>query len=61
MIFQPLITDEDNNMVFGMESASVVLMNAELPEESISISDTATEALSDLGISVTGNWSDRKG
>jgi hypothetical protein len=54
MIFQPVITDGDNNAVFGMESASVELLNAELPEESIGISASAISALSDLGISVNG-------
>ena len=54
MIYQPLITDSDNNMVFEMESASVMLADA-LPEESISISTSAMQALSGLGISVTGS------
>lgn len=53
MIFQPRIADSDNHMVFGMESASLMLTNA-LPEESITISAAAEQALLGLGISVTG-------
>lgn len=57
MVYQPLIADGDNNMVFGLESASATLQGAsDLAVESISVSSLAIQALSELGISVTGTY-----
>lgn len=54
-VYQPVITDADNNMVFGLESATVVLIGAsDSTEESISVSDLTVQSLSSLGITVTG-------
>lgn len=58
MVYQPLITDADNNMVFLLESATVSLYGAsDLGQESISISDLSLQALANMGIEVTGETS----
>lgn len=58
MVYQPLITDADNNAVFGLESATVTLLDApDSADESISISDLTVQGLSALGIVVTGKTS----
>ncbi len=55
MVYQPRITDADNNEVFGLESASVALLEVQdVEEEYIIVSNTTIEALSTLGISVSG-------
>ncbi len=55
MVYQPRISDEDNNVMFGMESASVTLLGAaDSTMESISVSSLAIDGLLEIGISVTG-------
>lgn len=53
MVFQPLISDRDNIMVFGLEGATITLTGG-LEGESLSISESTVESLTDLGISVSG-------
>lgn len=54
MVFQPVLSDADNNMVFGLESASITLVGASDLEEFIGVSDATVQALSAQGITVTG-------
>ena len=56
MIYQPVISDGDNNMVVGLVSGSVTLLDASA-SEFIGVSDEVISRLSDLGISVTGKSS----
>ena len=55
MVYQPRIMDADNNEVFGMESARVSLLNVQDPEdEHIIVSSSVIDALSAMGIAVSG-------
>ena len=55
MVFQPVITDADNNEVFMMEYAQVSLLNEQdVGEEHIAVSSSVVDALVTMGITVTG-------
>ena len=55
MVYQPRISDVDNNMVFGLESAVVTLANAQNSgDEFIMVPNATISDLEGLGISVSG-------
>lgn len=54
MIYQPLIQDRDSNTMFGLESASVSLLDApDVASERIGVSNQTILGLSAMGVSVT--------
>ena len=55
MVYQPRISDADNNMVFGLESAVVTLANAQdSGDEFITVPNATISDLEGRGINVSG-------
>ena len=53
MIYQLIIRDGDSNVTFGLESATVSLLDGPDADERIGVSELALDQLSALGISIT--------